>query len=68
MGAADRLAAHPVDPAYHHRRPPHMLSLSSPMWQPLCYAIIFGLLAATVLSFVVVPALFVLLSPRTALR
>lgn len=45
-----------------------LLSLSSPMWQPLCYAIIFGLLAATVLSFVVVPALFVLLSPRTALR
>jgi len=43
-----------------------LLSFSSPMWQPLCYAIIFGLLAATVLSFVVVPALFVLLSPRTA--
>lgn len=45
-----------------------LLSLSSPMWQPLCYAIIFGLMAATVLSFVVVPALFVLLSPRTAPR
>ncbi|WP_316978804.1 efflux RND transporter permease subunit [Shumkonia mesophila] len=45
-----------------------LLSLSSPMWQPLCYAIIFGLMAATVLSFIVVPALFVLLSPRAALR
>ncbi len=45
-----------------------LLSLSSPMWQPLCYAIIFGLVAATVLSFIVVPALFILLSPRTALR
>ena len=41
-----------------------LLSMSSPMWQPLCYAIIFGLMAATVLSFVVVPALFFLMAPR----
>lgn len=41
-----------------------LLSMSSPMWQPLCYAIIFGLIAATVLSMVVIPALFLLLSPR----
>lgn len=39
-----------------------LLSTSSPMWQPLCYAIIFGLVAATILSFVVVPALFVLMT------
>ncbi len=41
-----------------------LLSMSSPMWQPLCYAIIFGLIAATVLSMVVIPALFLVLSPR----
>lgn len=41
-----------------------LLSMSSPMWQPLCYAIIFGLIAATVLSMVVIPALFLILSPR----
>jgi multidrug efflux pump subunit AcrB len=45
-----------------------LLSFGSPMWQPLCYAIIFGLVAATLLSFVVVPALFILLSPRNAGR
>jgi len=41
-----------------------LLSMSSPMWQPLCYAIIFGLLAATLFSFVVVPALFLLMTSR----
>lgn len=41
-----------------------LLSMSSPMWQPLCYAIIFGLIAATVLSLVVIPALFLIISPR----
>lgn len=41
-----------------------LLSMSSPMWQPLCYAIIFGLMAATILSFVVVPALFILMTRR----
>ena len=35
-----------------------LLSMSSPMWQPLAYAIIFGLLAATVVSLVVVPCLY----------
>ncbi len=43
-----------------------LLSTSSPMWEPLCYAIMFGLVASTVLSFIVVPSLFLLLSPRTA--
>jgi len=41
-----------------------LLSFSSPMWQPLCYAIIFGLLATTVLSQVVVPALYLLMARR----
>ncbi|MGB0694806.1 MAG: efflux RND transporter permease subunit [Rhodospirillaceae bacterium] len=42
-----------------------LLSFSSPMWQPLCYAIIFGLLATTVLSVVVIPALFLLLTTKS---
>lgn len=38
-----------------------LLSMSSPMWQPLAYAIIFGLLAATVVSLLVVPSVYRLL-------
>ena len=40
------------------------LALSSPMWMPLCAAIIFGLLAATVVSLVIVPCLFILMTPE----
>lgn len=38
------------------------LALGSPMYEPLCLAIIFGLVSSTVLSLVVVPALYLLLS------
>jgi multidrug efflux pump subunit AcrB len=39
-----------------------LLSTSSPMWQPLAYAIIFGLLAATFVSLLVVPCVYRLLA------
>ena len=41
------------------------LALSDPTWKPLCSAIIFGLLAATVIALFVVPALYLLLTPKT---
>lgn len=45
------------------------LMLSSPMWQPLCAAIIFGLIASTFISLVVVPCLYLLLTKeRVAAR
>ncbi len=37
------------------------LALSSPTWMPLCSAIIYGLLAATAFSLILVPCLFLLL-------
>lgn len=40
-----------------------LLSTASPMWQPLCYAIIFGLIASTLLSLIIVPALYRLAAP-----
>jgi multidrug efflux pump subunit AcrB len=40
------------------------LALSSPMWKPLCSTIIFGLMAATFISLLVVPALYMLFTPR----
>lgn len=40
------------------------LALSDPMWEPLCGAIIFGLMASTVLSLIVIPPLFVLLTRK----
>lgn len=36
------------------------LALGSPMYAPLCYAIIFGLVAATLLSLIIIPCLYVL--------
>ena len=39
------------------------LALSDPMWYPLCMAIIFGLLASTVVAMVVIPAMYMLVSP-----
>lgn len=41
------------------------LALSDPTWMPLCNAIIFGLLAATLIALVVVPCLYLLLTPKT---
>ncbi len=38
------------------------LSLSNPMWMPLCNAIIFGLMSATFISQLVVPCLYLLLT------
>lgn len=43
------------------------LALSSPMWFPLCMAIIFGLLASTVIAILVVPALYVLATRKQKL-
>jgi len=38
------------------------LALSDPMWFPLCMAIIFGLLASTMVAMVVVPSMYLLVS------
>lgn len=38
------------------------LALSNPMWMPLCNAIIFGLIASTVISQLVAPCLYLLLT------
>lgn len=38
------------------------LALGSPMYAPLCYAIIFGLIASTILSLIIVPCLYLLLT------
>lgn len=38
------------------------LAIGSPMYAPLCYAIIFGLAASTILSLVIVPCLYLLLT------
>ena len=39
------------------------LALSSPMWQPLCLAIIFGELVSTFTSLVLIPCLYYVLTP-----
>lgn len=41
------------------------LAISSPMYRPLTLVIIFGLISATVLSLIVVPALYLLLTPES---
>ena len=41
------------------------LALSDPTWMPLCGAIIFGLVAATIIALIVVPCLYLLLTPKT---
>jgi len=43
------------------------LSLSSPMWMPLCNAIIFGLISATLISQLVIPCLYLLLTSNKPL-
>lgn len=40
------------------------LTLSKPMWMPLCNAIIFGLIAATLSSQLIVPCLYFLMTPE----
>ena len=40
------------------------LAISNPMWRPLCYAIIFGLAASTVISLLIVPCLYLLLTRK----
>ncbi|NJN32542.1 MAG: efflux RND transporter permease subunit [Synechococcales cyanobacterium RM1_1_8] len=40
------------------------LAFSAPTWMPLCSAIIFGLVAATGIALIVVPCLYVQLSPK----
>jgi len=37
-------------------------AIGSPMYAPLCYAIIFGLVASTLLSLIIVPCLYLLLT------
>ena len=44
------------------------LAITNPMWQPLCYAIIFGLVASTVTSLVIVPCLYYLFTRETIAR
>lgn len=41
------------------------LALTNDMWRPLCYAIIFGLLASTLTALVVVPCLYYLFTHKT---
>lgn len=43
------------------------LALSDPTWMPLCSAIIFGLVAATLIALVVIPCLYLLFTPKTNL-
>ncbi len=40
------------------------LAIGSPMYRPLCLAIIFGLFSATLISLFVIPALYLLLTPQ----
>ncbi|MDY6901200.1 MAG: efflux RND transporter permease subunit [Cyanobacteriota bacterium] len=44
------------------------LALSDPTWMPLCSAIIFGLLAATLIALIVVPCLYLILTPKREFR
>lgn len=43
------------------------LALTNPTWMPLASAIIFGLIAATVTALVIIPCLYILLSPDQSL-
>lgn len=40
------------------------LAIGSPMYRLLCFAIFFGLFSATVISLFVIPALYLLLTPK----
>jgi multidrug efflux pump subunit AcrB len=41
------------------------LAFSEPTWLPLCSAIIFGLIAATLIALLVTPCLYLLLTPKS---
>ncbi|NJM99347.1 MAG: efflux RND transporter permease subunit [Phormidesmis sp. RL_2_1] len=41
------------------------LAFSDPTWMPLCSAIIFGLIAATGIALIVIPCLYLQLTPKT---
>lgn len=41
------------------------LAFSDPTWMPLCSAIIFGLIAATLIALIVVPCLYLQFTPKT---
>jgi multidrug efflux pump subunit AcrB len=43
------------------------LALSDPEWAPLCYTIIFGLVASTLITLYVIPALYLLFTPKRRL-
>lgn len=44
------------------------LAVTNPMWRPLCYAIIFGLVVSTVTSLVIVPCLYYLFTRKDMAR
>ena len=44
------------------------LALSNPVWMPLCSAIIFGLAFATLSAMLVIPCLYVVLTPNRPVR
>ncbi len=44
------------------------LALSSPSWYPLCMAVILGLTVATVFALVIIPCLYVLLTPASRVK
>ena len=44
------------------------LSRSDPSWMPLCSAIIFGLLAATLTALIVIPCLYLQFTPKTEMK
>ncbi len=43
------------------------LAYSDPQWYPLCMAIIYGLIAATIIAVVIIPALYVLLTQSNSI-
>ncbi|WP_341581847.1 hypothetical protein [Marinobacter metalliresistant] len=43
-----------------------LLAIGNEMWRPLCFAVIFGLLASTVLSLIIIPCLYRLFTPPEA--
>lgn len=40
------------------------LAFSDPTWMPLCSAIIFGLIAATLIALIVIPCLYLQFTPK----
>jgi multidrug efflux pump subunit AcrB len=42
------------------------LAVSNPMWRPLCYAIIFGLLVSTITALFIVPCMYLLFTRPSA--